>query len=122
MKLVIKGRPITKKNSQRYVGRGRLLQSKAYVEYEQAALWQLKAQRRGQGLGTANIHLKVSYFMPNRRGWPDLVGLMQATADILEKAGIYENDRQVTCWDGTKIAGIDKDNPRAVIEVVALDE
>ena len=36
LRLTIKGRPITKKNSSRYVGHGRLLPSVQYVKYEKA--------------------------------------------------------------------------------------
>ena len=53
--------------------------------------------------------------MPNRAAWPDLVGLMQATADLLEAADVLENDRLILSWQGTNIDGIDKNNPRAEI-------
>jgi Holliday junction resolvase RusA-like endonuclease len=55
--------------------------------------------------------------MPDRRSWPDLLGLEQATADILERAHILRNDRDIVSWDGSRIAGVDKDNPRAAIEI-----
>ena len=41
--------------------------------------------------------------MPDRRSWPDLVGLMQATGDILERARIIENDKDIVSWDGSYI-------------------
>lgn len=55
--------------------------------------------------------------MPNRRSWPDLMGLLQATCDILESAGIIKNDRNVVSLDGSRIMGVDKKNPRAEIEI-----
>lgn len=55
--------------------------------------------------------------MPSRAAWPDLVGLMQATADLLEAAGVLENDRLILSWQGTNIEGIDKNNPRAEISL-----
>lgn len=116
LRLTIKGRPITKKNSSRYVGHGRLLPSVQYVKYEKAAVPQLQEQLKDKVI-TDNVSVKVLYYLPNRVGWPDLVGLMQATGDILEKAGVIKNDRQIVSWNGTRIVGIDKLNPRAEIEI-----
>jgi Holliday junction resolvase RusA-like endonuclease len=55
--------------------------------------------------------------MPNRKSWPDLIGLLQATCDILEKAEIIVNDQYVTSLDGSRIVGVNKDNPRVEIEI-----
>ncbi len=112
--IILKGRPITKKNSQIRTKHGPIIQSKRYREYEKDCLWQLKGQNFKE-FEDKPVHMKVLYYMPSRRSWPDMVGLMQATADILEKAGVYDNDRQIKSWDGTRIMGIDKHNPRADI-------
>jgi Holliday junction resolvase RusA-like endonuclease len=56
--------------------------------------------------------------MPNRSGWPDLIGVLQATCDILEKAGVIFNDRDITTFDGSRIVGVDKQNPRVEIEII----
>ena len=52
---------------------------------------------------------------------PDLLNLEQATADILEKARVIENDKNIVSFDGSRIAGIDKANPRAgiIIETIS---
>jgi Holliday junction resolvase RusA-like endonuclease len=55
--------------------------------------------------------------MPDNRSKPDLNNLGAATADILEKAGIIENDRLIVSWDGSRIMGIDRENPRAEITI-----
>ena len=52
--------------------------------------------------------------MPDKRR-PDLLNLEQATADILEKARVIENDRNIISFDGSRIVGIDKENPRCEI-------
>lgn len=81
---------------------------------------ELKEQRRKLGLNypiDRPCELFVHYYMPSRAAWPDLVGLMQATADLLEAAGVLENDRLILSWQGTNIEGIDKDNPRAEISL-----
>lgn len=113
----INGRPITKKNSMQKTRRG-LVQSSAYRDYELSALWQLKRQRKPPEPIIRPVELYVSYYMPNKRSWPDLIGLIQATADILEKARILDNDRlvvQISSQSG--IWGIDKTNPRTFINV-----
>jgi Holliday junction resolvase RusA-like endonuclease len=57
------------------------------------------------------------YWLPDKRWWPDLIGLLQATSDILEKSGILENDRLIDDYDGSRIMGLDKQNPRVEIEI-----
>jgi Holliday junction resolvase RusA-like endonuclease len=60
--------------------------------------------------------------MPNRRSWPDLLGLLQATCDILQKAQIIINDRYIKDFDGSRIMGIDPMNPRAEIRIMEVHE
>ena len=115
---VIYGRPMTKKNSMRIYGK-RVLQSKAYVKYEREALMQLLAQVKKR-YGERAVSLSAHYYMPNRRSWPDLVGLLQATSDILEKAGVYQNDGQIVSYDGSRIVGVDKENPRVEVTVASV--
>jgi Holliday junction resolvase RusA-like endonuclease len=115
IRLIIFGRPITKKNSRIIRKGGGLLQSEAYRQYEESCLWQLK-QYRGRTL-TGAVWVKALYWMPDRRSWPDMLGLMESTADILEKGGIIANDKFIESWDGTRIMGVDPENPRVEIEV-----
>ena len=99
----IPGRPATKKTGQRIVKCGKfhkILPSKAYEEYEEYCLIWLK---RIKERFTGKVKVSAVYTMPDRRSWPDLVGLMQATGDILERAGIIENDRDIVSWDGSYI-------------------
>lgn len=51
-----------------------------------------------------------------------MVGLLQATSDILQDAGIIENDKYIVNYDGSEIAGLDKDNPRVVIAIHQITE
>jgi len=53
---------------------------------------------------------------------PDLLNLEQATADIISKkdkakqcVGVIENDRDIVSFDGSRIMGKDKLNPRVEI-------
>lgn len=66
--------------------------------------------------------MTATYYMPNRKGWPDLFGLVQATDDILESAGIIEDDGYIAETDGSMIAGIDKENPRAIVEICEITD
>lgn len=116
--IVFKGRPITKKNHGQIVKRGNKLgyiQSEAYRTYEDACLWQLA----GKKLHISGIVVvECKYYLPNKRSWPDLIGLLQATSDILTKAGIIDDDKWICSYGESCIAGIDKDNPRAEIRIM----
>jgi len=120
MKIIIPGRPATKKNSSRLgiVGKRRIiLPSEAFERYEKEALWHLKRHKEQFAI---SVHVKCLYWLPNRQWWPDLIGLLQATSDILEKSGIIENDKLIDSYDGSRIVGIDKQNPRVEIEIKAV--
>ena len=120
-RFVIQGRPTTKKNSLQKTRYG-LIQSKAYREYADSAIWQLKGQIRPQKPIDCAVTMTATYYMPNRKGWPDLFGLVQATADILENAGIIEDDGYIAETDGSMIAGIDKENPRVIVEICEITD
>jgi Holliday junction resolvase RusA-like endonuclease len=123
-KIVIPGRPYTKKNSQqiyrnKYTGKPKIAQSDQYQNYETICLWYLKKYKEKF---TGLIEITALYWMPNKQSWPDLLGLEQATADILQKAGIINNDRNILNWDGSRIAGIDKENPRVEIQIREVEK
>lgn len=80
------------------------------------------------------VRLTCRYYLKDRAHWPDLVGLMQATADIISderkriggrmvtvKEWLLSDDRIITSWDGTEIAGIDKLRPRVEIVITPLE-
>lgn len=118
-RFTIDGRPITKKNSMQKTRRG-LIQSKQYREYEEAALWQL-LNEKPEGMAPIGraVKMEAIYYMPDRRGWPDLFGLLQATADILEKAGVLEDDGFVATVGNSRIEGV-SDWPRVEVMVTEL--
>lgn len=63
------------------------------------------------------ISVQCRYYMPDFRGWPDLVGLLQATSDILTTAGVILDDMWITDYNGSEIVGVDKHNPRVEIQI-----
>lgn len=134
LELVIKGRPITKKNSQIIIttptGKKFLIPKKAYRDYEKEACKSIKEHMdywRDGGFKTieGKVHVRALYWMPNRRGWPDLLGVEEATADILEaknkklkeRIAVISNDNNIISWDGSRLMGVDPENPRVEIMI-----
>jgi len=89
------------------------------MNYETASLWELKKYKGPKFKGL--VKLKCLYWMPTKQR-PDLVGLIQATQDILQKAGVLRDDQDVISLDGSRIAGIDRKNPRVEIEIEDYEE
>ena len=121
-KLIIKGRPVTKKNHCQIIrnkntGRPMLIQSPQYRQYEKEFIKQMDENLKGLFDAEVQLHMRVLYYFPDRRGKADLVNLIQATQDILQKFGLYDNDSQIESLDGSRIVGVDKDNPRVEIEI-----
>lgn len=116
--ITLKGRPATKKNSGRIISRNGkpiIIPSETYKNYEDACMWQLA----GKKLHISGIIVvECKYYLPNKRSWPDLIGLLQATSDILTKAKIIDDDKWICSYGDSCIAGIDKGNPRAEIRIM----
>ena len=116
MKLTLYGDPRTKKNSARILrtrsGAPFVAPSKAYGDYETDCLRQIKKPRSPI---SACVNVRCVYYMPTRRR-VDLVNLLEATCDILVKAGVLEDDhcRIVAGHDGSRVE-YDKQNPRVEI-------
>ena len=124
--IVIPGRPVPKKNSPVMVkDQNIILPSKAFRDYRKFCLgtktrpgWLLVCYGNLQFTGP--VWVSARYWLPDYRWWPDLVGLMQGTGDLLEAAGIITNDRNIVSWGGSHIAGIDRDDPRAEINLAEV--
>lgn len=116
--ITLKGRPATKKNSGRIISRNGkpiIIPSEAYKNYEDACLWQIA----GKKLHISGIVVvECKYYLPNKRSWPDLIGLLQATSDILTKAKVIDDDKWICSYGDSCIAGIDKENPRVEIRIM----
>lgn len=114
--------PITKKNSNRIVtigGRPRIIASKQYKDYEAKALWLLPKVEEPI---TVPVNVKCTYYMPTRRR-VDLVNLLEATCDLMVKAGMLEDDNStiVVSHDGSRVS-YDKENPRTEVEITFLED
>jgi len=133
-KFTIPGRPLPKKNNPivrviprrgarkcpcchkfdkvRYI----VSQSKRYLDYENRSIMKVRNQKNKMRLRiiTEQVHCQVFYWLEDLR-MPDLQNLEEATADILERATVIKNDNLIVSWDGSRIMGIDRDNPRQEI-------
>lgn len=132
--VIIPGQPATKKNSAMVVrNHAHILPSAAYRAYERHCRETLAALGRLPHY-TLPVRLTCRYYLKDRAHWPDLVGLMQATADIISderrriggrmvtvKEWLLSDDRIIKSWDGTEIAGIDKARPRVEIAITPLE-
>lgn len=122
---ILKGNPTTKKNSQeiryKYIGRKQvpfIAQNDNYTAYETACIWQLKTQR--QTLPSPPYNVKCVYYRANRIRC-DLTNLLEATDDILVRAGILPDDYFgiIAAHDGSRVF-FDKNNPRVEITITSL--
>ena len=110
--------PKTKKNSMQIVtikGRPRLIQSKAYREYERAAMLFCP----NTSIDYA-VNVKAHYYR-RKHHRVDLTNLESALMDILVKAGTLKDDcaNIVVSTDGSRVF-YDKDNPRTEVEITAV--
>lgn len=122
MEIVIKGRPITKKNSSQIVlnkttGKPLLIPSKQYKQYEKDAGWQIKC--KGLMIDYP-VNVKCVYYMPTKHR-VDLCNLLEATCDILVKYKVIADDNSniVASHDGSCVL-YDKNNPRTEVEITAV--
>ena len=141
---VIRGPVRSKKNSPRVYGTGpvcrhcgkrggfpKVLPSLAYEQWEADAIRQcmtIKPKLIAAGVELPIVHPigieALFYLAPTAAGkmrldCPDLSNLMEALADMLQEAGIIENDRSIEDWDGSRrLLG----EPRVEIYITILEE
>lgn len=119
----LKGAPRTKKNHQQILknrsGRPFVAPSKDFVDYQELCLRQIKTPQ--MAISEA-VNVKAVYYMPNRRR-VDLVNLLEATDDILVKAGVLADDcaAVVAGHDGSRVL-LDRKRPRVEIEITGMEE
>jgi Holliday junction resolvase RusA-like endonuclease len=115
--MTLLGKPISKKNSQKIwynkaLGRLMIVPSDQFKRYEKECLRQIPPTQKLKLEG--NLRLCARYWMPDRRV-VDLLNLLAATSDLLEKAGVVVNDKDFINFDGSRIVGVDKERPRVEI-------
>ena len=120
----IHGAPRTKKNSQQILinpktHRPFVMPSKAYKEYEALCLSQL---RKIETPISTPVNVQCVYYMPTHRR-VDLCNLLEATSDILVRAGVLSDDNSdiVASHDGSRVL-YDKNYPRTEITITEASE
>lgn len=123
IKITLYGRPVTKKNGQTIIknkktGRPIIVQKKGYRDYERDCLRQITGKHKLNISYPVNV--KAIYYMPDRRR-VDLTNLLEATDDILVRAGVLADDNVsiIKGHDGCRVF-IDEDNPRVEIEIMPM--
>lgn len=100
-----------------------LLPNKKYIEWEKGAIYQLEAQFERFDYPAINKGVNVAsiiYRLTKRR--VDLVNLQQSIHDVLERAGILENDFLIESTNGSRrILGVNKGEERAEIYITKAD-
>lgn len=124
LRIIFKGDPVTKKNSQRILrnhktGAPFIVPSAKYKAYEAKCLYEIHKQicmfkKHGKPLRQP-INVAVHYHTLTRRR-VDLVNLLESTLDILTTGGIIADDCAdiVASMDGSRVIH-DPESPRAEI-------
>lgn len=120
LRIILRGQPITKKNSSQIVKAGNrrmVIPSPQYRQYEKDCLWQIPPKTKQRIDFPVNV--QCVYYMPTRRR-VDLVNLIEATMDILVEGNVLDDDncRIVAAHDGSRV-DFDKHNPRVEITITS---
>lgn len=102
--ITISGRPISKKNSKRIIQRGKrkfIVPSKAYKQFEEDSLWLLKSvDEKYEG----KIHVNYKFYYKGKMK-TDVDNAIAGINDILEKAGIIDNDKNIVSGSFEIVSG-----------------
>ena len=120
--------PRTKKNHGSVIKRGERkfhIPSEAYTTMEsQVVEWVRQNVKPGVASTlyacqpiTQPLNCAAIFYRDADRG--DAVGYYQGLADALESAGIVDNDRWITQWDGSRLAK-DANRPRIEVTLTAI--
>lgn len=123
LKITIGVNPKTKKNNQRIVPHKHYsipLPSKAYEDYEKAAINQLKGYSHLQI--DYPINVKAIYYRKTKHR-VDLCNLHEALCDTLVKGGVIKDDNVniIKTMDGSRVE-YDKEWPRTEITITRSEE
>jgi len=114
------GHPVILKNNKRLhlnrrTGKMFITSSESVKDYEKHAVLQLRVQHRGRSALTGPLNLCMTFFgaWSTTGRLPDMSNLYQAPEDLLQKAGVIEDDRQVVSHNGSqRVALCDGDCPK----------
>jgi len=117
LRILLRGRIPSKKNSKQIVGGSRpfLIPSKNYKIWHEEKMWELKAYRVKTPISKCSIDIDIMF--PDHRK-ADLTNKAESINDLLVDAGILEDDdHKILNKVNLTSLGVDKNNPRAVIVI-----
>lgn len=118
MTIEIEGHTPSKKNSRQHFlagGRRVVAPSKQYQEWHELASWQIASQRPHRPLELADVTL--TFYAKDRRP-NDLSNKAESVMDLLVDAGFLKDDNWNVVPNLTlRYGGIDRERPRAVVEI-----
>lgn len=105
----ITGRIPSKKNSKQiFVNRktgGRFItSSRAWKNFENGAIWELKSQFKKRNPYKGDLYIDYTFLMKGK-GATDVDNLMSGVNDLLQKAGVIEDDKNILSGSFRKIVG-----------------
>lgn len=119
MTIEILGRTPSKKNSRQQIrvhGRTINIPSKAYSEWHRDASYQIAHLRPPEPFARATMH--ITMYAPDRRA-ADLSNKFESVADLLVDNRFIIDDNWFVLYEtGQKFGGVDKKNPRVVVELI----
>jgi Holliday junction resolvase RusA-like endonuclease len=118
----LKGNIPSKKNSKRWIQRGHrkfLVPSEDHEAWHEAAMWDIKAQGPlPETIEKAEVVITI--YSENKRAG-DLSNKAESVMDLLVDLEIIKDDNWFVVGDlHLKFGGVDKENPRAVIEIKGI--
>ena len=116
--VTIPGRQLTKKRHYRNKRGGGFYLSQDFKIYEKAALTWL--MQWGNVWIPGRVIVCAHYYPPDKRGHPDIDNLYATWGDILQKAGLIENDKFIK-WGDSDIMEPDRDNPRVELVITSRE-
>lgn len=120
--LLIRCAPRTKKNhgSRKRMGNRTVnMPYEAFLRFQNLSVPQLQRAWRGRDPIDVPVNVSATFYRDALRG--DAVGYYQALADILQKAGVVEDDVLIAAWDGSRLSK-DAKNPRVELEITTMEQ
>lgn len=97
-------------------GRHVVAPAENYRLWSRTAIPELRVAWAGRPPITGDVHVRAVFYRERNVG--DAVGYFQALADVLQDAGVLQNDRQIVNWDGSRISK-DAADPRVEVWIEA---
>lgn len=130
VRLVVPGKPATKKNSMQLVysrkhgGRLVPVPSDAYMDFQQRtrAAWLVRKPSERRTLPERLYNVQALVFLPvafEHRHYGDASGYYDAIGDALEAAEVIPNDKLIESWNGSG-RFTDRVNPRVELIITPL--